>query len=195
MYIDIALLINREVQNTVRKLTLNLYLEYCLDLVATLLPQHVSIKSAFQVDKIEDIESYFDTFAQRIEPFAFELQNIELINFEKEGSMRELIWMNIAQNDYLMKLHAQINKDLTEMGIPLSPFDGDAFNFHSTLFYRASEKVSLEVYEKAFLEIKEKNLSLICQPREIALFCSPTNQKNLFESSFIYKVLPIGFLK
>ena len=195
MYIDIALLINREVQNTVRKLTLNLYLEYCLDLVATLLPQHVSLKSAFQVDKIEDIESYFDTFAQRIEPFAFELQNIELINFEKEGSMREVIWMNIAQNDYLMKLHTQINKDLTELGIPLSPFDGDAFNFHSTLFYRASDKVSLEVYEKAFLEIKEKNLSLICKPREIALFCSPTNQKNLFESSFIYKVLPIGFLK
>lgn len=195
MLIDIALLINREVQNKIRKLILSLFLEYGLDIVSTILPQHVSIKSAFQVDKIDDIESYFDAFAKRIEPFAFELKNIELVNFEKNGSMNEVIWMNVADNDYLGKLHGQINSDLKEQfGIMLSAFDGDAYNFHSTLFYRTNEKLSLEVYEKAFREIKEKNLDLICNPREIALFCSPIDQQNLFISSFIYKVLAIGNL-
>lgn len=193
MYIDIAVLINREIQNIVRKITLNLYLEYGLDLLATLLPQHVSLKSAFQVDHINDMEAYFDSFSKRIEPFAFELKNIELVNFEKNGTMNEVIWMNVSDNEYLKKLHDQINQDLKKAyNIPLSMIDGGAFNFHSTLFYRTTNDLPLENYEKAFQQIKEKDLCLICNPREIALFCSPKDQKNLFTSSFIYKVLPIG---
>jgi 2'-5' RNA ligase len=193
MIVDLALLVGYEVQNLIRKLTLQMHLEYGLDLVATLLPQHVSVKSSFQVDSMGDLENYFDGLAKRLSPFVFELQNIELVNFEKDGVMNEVIWINVRPNETLKKIHHQINQELLEyLVIPLSVIDGEAFNFHSTLFYRSNNKTPLELYEKAFQEIKDKKLDLTCVAREIALFCSPTKRENLFLSSFIYKLLPLG---
>lgn len=189
----LAILINREVQNLIRKLTLQMHVEYGLDLVATLLPQHVSLKSSFHLEKIDVLDDYFDSLATSIRPFVFDLEQIELVNFEKDGIMNEVIWINVRENQILQAIHQRINQELKDQfNIPMSPFDGDAYSFHSTLFYRTTNQVPLEIYEKAFQEIKEKNLDLTCVAREIALFCSPQENENLFLSSFSYRILPLG---
>lgn len=194
MQVDLAVLVNWEIQNLIRKMILKMHLIYGLDLVSTLLPQHVSIKSAFEVDRVDELEIYFDHLAKHISPFVFELQNIELVNFEKEGVMNEVIWINVKENQALNNLHHRVNQELKDsLGIPLSPLDGEVFSFHSTLFYRSTNKVPLELYEQAFQEIKQKNLNLTCVAHEIAMFCSPVKQENLFFSSFTYKQLPLGF--
>lgn len=193
MYIDLALLVEREIQNIIRNIILKLHMDYNLELVSALLPQHVSLKSPFSISNMDYIENYFNELAKSIEPFEFKFQNIELINFEKMEIMNEVIWIDVEENPVLREIHKKINQDLKDrFDIPLSPFDGDMFHFHSTLFYHFSNEVSLDVYEKAFQDIKQKHLGLNCRSNEIALFCSPSQRENIFYTSIVYKILPLG---
>jgi len=193
MYLDIALLIDQETQNSIRKLILKLHIEYGLELVAALLPQHISLKSSFTLKNIDEIETYFDNLAVSLEPVDFKLQNIELINFEKKGIMNEVIWIDVEENSDLRNIHKKVNRDLKDkFDIPLSPFDGDMFHFHSTLFYRFNNQTPMEIYEKAFQDLKEKHIGSNCRSSEIALFCSPMQREKIFGTSIVYKVLPLG---
>lgn len=192
MQIDIALLLPIETQNQIRKLILNLHLKEGLSLEATLLPQHISLKSAFIIDKMETIEPYFDNLAKTITPLTLELSTIELVNFEKQEGSNVLLWINVSENQQLKDWHHLICNDFKNLGIPLSPFDGEGFNFHSTLFYRSDDSVPMEQYENAFRTIQEKELSISCTPSKIALFCATRPGKNPFLSSFTYKILPLG---
>ena len=192
MQINFALLLPIEAQNLIRKLILSIHVSHGLDLYATLLPQHISLKSSFMVDQMESIEPYFDSLAKAMTPVPVELSQIKLVNFEKKEESNILLWIEVIENNQLKEWHHLICEDFKNLGIPLSPFDGEAFSFHSTLFYRSDEKVPMEQYEKAFRTIQEKELAFPCTPTKIALFCAPKPGENPFLSSFTYKIVPLG---
>lgn len=47
----------------------------------------------------------------------------------------KVIWLDILETNQLIEMHNTLNKELNnKFNIPLSGFDGEKFQFHSTLF-------------------------------------------------------------
>jgi len=191
MYIDFALLVDHNIHNYARKLALEINEKYHTGLVASLLPQHISLKQAFEVNKIEEVEKYFDGLAQEIIPFEITFSKIDSITFTKGNSEIAILWMDTEENQQLRNLHNKINKDLMEQfGIMLLGPDGEKFHFHSTLIYGGQP---VDIFKKIYRELDNKIINLKFIPKEMVMFYSP--DKESVPSTYItYKILPIGSL-
>ena len=61
------------------------------------------------------------------------VQNITMLS-------NKVIWLDMLETDQLRKMHNYLNKELnSKFNIPLSGFDGEKFQFHSTLFQELDE--------------------------------------------------------
>ncbi len=170
MYFCVAMLLDDLIQNEIRKKVLILNEKYDIGINASLLPQHVSLKSTFMTDRIDVLTKYFDTLSIERDSIDIEAHTIELIPQEENGVNSALLWYTIAENEPLRKLHNQLNDDLPMLlGIDNSRIDGTGFKFHSTIAYG---KKRFETYRAIF-----ENEKFLFQPfktdvRKIALFCS-----------------------
>ena len=160
IYVWIALLFSEDFQNYIRENAKPIGIANNLDFVAFTLPQHVSLKISFPCRESdflsisEELEKYFSS----VDPFIIEFEEIELV----KGN-NNIIWINIKENNYLRKMHNDINaKLLDDYNIGLSGYDGEEFRFHSTLF-TDDKSVSYESYEKAFNSLRD----LPCDRRQI----------------------------
>ena len=189
MNICIALLTGNSVQNFARGLVVEINEKYHTGIIASLLPQHISLKTTFHAGHIEDIEKYFDLLAKETKPFPIKITGIDLIQIGNDAADSGIIWLDIEENLQLRGLHNKLNHDLASRFriLPSGP-DGVQFHFYSTLLYGGP---TFNEYRKIYDQVETKKFEMECKPTEIALFYSPGQA--IIPGTFItYKILPLG---
>lgn len=92
------------------------------------LPLHISLKTAFKVDKdhFEKIISTIINYYLSIKPFRIDIDSLEKYD--------NIIWIRMSRNKELDKIHDGLNDILkNEYGIELHEYDLD-YKYHTTLF-------------------------------------------------------------
>ena len=178
----IALLADCQVQNYVRRMVFELEQATQIELLASLLPAHISLKQPFSFENMDRLESYFDALAAQIAPFQIELDEIYFTEWEGNG----ILGINVKETEILRGLHNQINCELSKLFVNTSaPHDGASYYFHMTIELGKVEDQN--PYRDYFDGLESRAVNLAYQAKQIALFYSPDHQR-----SFIcYKVLPL----
>ena len=115
--------------------------EFGLSEVAFTLPQHISLKMSFPVEKerVEAVLKAVSDILAKEKPFAVRLDGVEQV----EG----VLWLKIRSNSRLKTMHTQLDAMLQkDFGVEPHRFDHD-FRFHSTLFLDKDVEKLRRVYE------------------------------------------------
>ncbi|MBT7706102.1 2'-5' RNA ligase family protein [archaeon] len=101
---------------------------------------HITVKTPFDVDKLDQFISYIESLAKKIKPFDIELNGFNY--FEPK-----VIFLDVKENSSLKDLHLRILKDINKKyKIKPSEFEGENIKFHSSV---ALEDVTEEKLEEA----------------------------------------------
>jgi 2'-5' RNA ligase len=189
MRATVALLVDHNVHNMIRKLTVDIHSKYQTGFLASLLPPHVSLKQPFQVSSLSRLEAYFDRLAETIQPFEVTLTHLELKVVPFNDDELGILWLDVEETQMLRDLHNRINQELSERFENTdAAFDGSAYHFHVTVELGGQ---STEVYRRIYAEYKDIAANLRFTASEIAMFYYDDFSGR--PGSFItYKVLPVG---
>ena len=100
---------------------------------------------------------------------------LQLKNIEKIDN--SLIWLNIEENESLINLHNNLNKELqNKFDIDLNKYDGNDFKFHSTLFQEENDNIS-ELYK----ELLKYNFENIIKINEIDIGISEKGKVGTYD--------------
>ena len=147
MYIWIGLVLEKDDENYIRDICKEENKYFNIKEQAFSLPQHISLKTSFNVDENIAVIQYLKEELKNINAIQLEVCNLTIID-------GKVIWLDIEENTFLRELHNKINFLLKEkFNIGLSGFDGEGFKFHSTLF---QENEYNENINKIGLVLKEK---------------------------------------
>ena len=129
MYIWTGLIFNKNDEDKIRKICKEVNYNYNVNEQAFTLPQHISLKTSFNVDNYKDVVDYMKSILK---------DNLSSIDITITGISKlnnGVIWFDIEENKELRKFYNMLNEKLLEKyGIPLIKFDGNNFQFHSTIF-------------------------------------------------------------
>ncbi|MCH4886273.1 2'-5' RNA ligase family protein [Acidaminobacter sp. JC074] len=186
MYICIALLTDDLIQNKSRKIVFDLSQKYDIDTMSSRLPQHISLKQSFEIDKIDEIENYFDQLSKSMKPFSVVLNKIDLCLINNDSINKQILWYEIEESENLWTLHNKLNRELLDLfEIPMNGYDGDTFKFHSTIAYESNKE---DLFVRYLENLKNRDESISFDVTKIALFYSP--DKELRGDNFItYKIV------
>ncbi len=189
MKIAIALLLDHKIHNFMRRLAVDVYLQYPLGFSAASVLPHISLKQPFPIADLVEVERYFDQLAASIHSFEVRLTQLELRLVPTGEAERGILWLAVQENPVLRSLHRRINRELAErFENTRAAFDGDAYRFHATLF--AGEQ-DTDLYRKAFAAYKDTPVNLTCTIEKIALFYKSNDSADV-RDFITYKVLPLG---
>ena len=173
MFFCIATLMDHSTQNEIRTILSGLYQRTKVGVVASLLPQHISLKSTFQHGNQEEIAEYFDSLAESTPPIRLEVDRFQAIPIREAGSDSGLLWLGIRESPGLREVHHRINSDLQRrFGTPIAGSDGEEFHFHSTLVYG---QLPYSSYQAMLSGLAPVSIAPF-HARELALFCSHEDQ-------------------
>lgn len=105
------------------------------------LPLHISLKAAFQIDKsiFEEIALEISNYFKTIKPFEIAIDKIEMYD--------NIIWIRMKRCTYLDKVHDELNNILQEKyNIKLHEYDLD-YKYHTTLFMDSNKDSIKEAYD------------------------------------------------
>jgi len=177
MQICLALLLNNEIHNKIRRLVFEINSRYKTGIVASLLPQHISLNETFYHGNIDEICDYIINLAKSLCTAKIYFDKLELI---ESANKTGLIWWKVSKNDWLNDLHNQIVFDLeNRFAILKGSLNGANFNFHSTIIYGSNMCAD---YKKIFDDYKNYLANETCFTDEIALFCS--HEEKIVAGSF-----------
>lgn len=186
MKVCFGLILDYNIHNYARKLAFEINNKYNTGFIAAKLPQHVTLGPLFEINNIEQVEDYFDSFAGSISPFEVTLTSIDLKLFDDDKDGTGVLWMDVKESNELRKLHNRMYKDIA--GYSWEIDDDGMYQFHSTI---ALGEQSASVYKKIFNSIKNKKIDYTCRVKELALFC-PSDEQNIMGTYITYKILPLG---
>jgi len=147
MYIWIGLVLEKDDENYIRDICKEENKYFNIKEQAFSLPQHISLKTSFNVDENIAVIQYLKEELKNINAIQLEVCNLTIID-------GKVIWLDIEENTFLRELHNKVNLLLKEkFNIGLSGYDGENFKFHSTLF---QENEYNENINKIGLVLKEK---------------------------------------
>ncbi len=147
MYIWIGLILEKEDENYIREICKVENKSFNVNEQAFTLPQHISLKTSFNVNEYAVVIEYLKEELKDINTIELEADNLTVID-------GKVIWLDIEENKLLRELHNRINLLLkNKFNIGLSGFDGENFKFHSTLF---QENEFNDNINKIGLILKEK---------------------------------------
>ena len=133
MYVWIGLVLSEKYENEIRSICRDINKKYLVNEQSFTLPQHISLKTSFFSDDYEKIIEFVSNLFKNNPKTSLSVQNITLLS-------NKVIWLNILEIDQLREMHDILNKELNnQFNIPLSGFDGEKFQFHSTLFQELEE--------------------------------------------------------
>ena len=139
------------------------------------LEPHFTIKYAFGRDDLSTVESYFDTLVSQTQTFEITLDSIN--SFESK-----VVYMNVGKNEILKKLHLNILQALLkDFSVKPSEFEGENYNFHSTLAYK---DVSEETIVKIKVYLKNETPNFTFQVKRVGMYVLLAPDQNWF----IYKI-------
>ena len=147
MYIWIGLLLNEDCEKKIRDVCKDINKKYLVNEQSFTLPQHISLKTSFFSNEYKKIIEFISDLYDNEEKTSLIVQNITMLS-------NKVIWLDMLETDQLREMHNFLNKELnSKFNIPLSGFDGEKFQFHSTLFQELIEnKKIVSLYN----ELKEK---------------------------------------
>lgn len=125
MTIGYAIMANVESHNFIRKIQLELHQEMGSGLARQ--SPHVTIKSPFETDEIEDHVLYLENLSRNMKPFEMELEGF--------GSFSDkVIYLALKQNPKLTVLHQKILSEVKRR-FDLEPhdFEGENIRFHMSV--------------------------------------------------------------
>lgn len=172
MNICIALLANTKLHNLGRKITFDMNQKYETGIESARLPQHVSLKQTFFFDKnIDDLEKYLETFFEEMKIIKIKVEKLE-VNYVEE---KALIWLKIKKDEKLKKIHEKLCAELKEkFDIEPIGYDGEKWEFHSTLAYTKLEILKLNEIKKEYDGMKiDEEFEL----KEAVILCSTIEEK------------------
>ena len=178
-----ALLLDNEMHNYSRKLAFDFHKKYNTGFISARLPQHITLGPVFEVNSIEEVESYFDYVGENLKPFEVLLTEVDLKIFGDEEEGLGVIWMDIKESKELRALHNSIYKYITEHSWDTD--NNDKYHFHSTI---ALGNQPASVYKEMFKGISHKTINHSCIINEIALFCT-TDSENKMGTYITLKIL------
>ena len=107
MRVAMALLVNRELCNSLARITMKCR-DYGFGLRVLRLPPHVSLKQPFIVPKFEHFETYFDEFAASIEQQSITFDGFQFWAYPEGG----VISVRVVKDGHLRELHTRLNSEL-----------------------------------------------------------------------------------
>lgn len=147
MYIWIGLVLEKDDENYIRDICKAENENLNISKQAFTLPQHISLKTAFNVDEYITVIQYLKEELKDINAIQLEVCNLTIID-------GKVIWLDIEENTFLRELQNKINFLLKEkFNIGRSGYDGENFKFHSTLFQEIEYNENIN---KIGLILKEK---------------------------------------
>ena len=147
MYTWIGLVLEKDDENHIRDICKAENKNLNISEQAFTLPQHISLKTSFNVDEYITVIQYLKEELKDINAIQLEVCNLTI-------SDGKVIWLDIGENKFLRELHNKINFLLKEkFNIGLSGYDGENFKFHSTLFQETEYNENIN---KIGLILKEK---------------------------------------
>ena len=147
MYIWIGLVLEKDDENYIRNICKEENKYFNINEQAFTLPQHLSLKTSFNVDEYTTVIQYLKEELKDINAIELKACNLTIID-------GKVIWLDIEENAFLRDLHNKINFLLKEkFNIGLSGFDGEKFKFHSTIFQETEYNENIN---KIGLILKEK---------------------------------------
>lgn len=138
------------------------------------LPLHISLKAAFQIDKsiFEEIALEISNYFKTIKPFEIAMDKIEMYD--------NIIWIRMKRNTYLDKVHDELNSILLEKyNIKLHEYDLD-YKYHTTLFMDSNKDSIKEAYNL----VKEVDLPQNIKANQFIIGTSETGELGTYK---IYK--------
>jgi len=181
----IALLSDYAVQNVARRMVYGICQQAEIKFLGSLLPAHVSLKQPFNIETMDALESWFESFSKRVAPFRIELDRVYYEQWEDVA----IVGLDVRETPTLRLLHEQINQELKNVvKDPAAPHDGDEYHFHLTI--ELGKVGSTNPFKQFYESLPEKRVDLSFMAQYIALFFYP--YEPIESGSFIcYKVLPL----
>jgi hypothetical protein len=182
----IVLLADYKIQNSARKLVIDMSQRSDMLFFGSLLPAHVSLKQPFTFEKLNTLDGYFDSLAKRTPPVEITLEDI----YYAEWSGHGILGYNVHETPQLRGLHNRINADLRLLFRDTSAaHDGAGYRFHLTI--ETGPIGEHNPYKDAFERIKDKNVNITFTARELGLFYYA--REDIKVGSFTtYRISPLG---
>lgn len=167
MHIGIAILADIEMHNIARSIMFNINKKYNTGIERALLPQHISLKQSFPYDgDIGLIEDYLNDFFARIKPFKILIEKIEIQELSEEVVLG---WLKVKECNELRDIHTRLCKELkSKFNIEPLGFDGDTWQFHSTLVCSTINKANII---NIISDYHNKDISMKFEANEVVMFC------------------------
>ena len=184
-----ALLADSETHNLVRKLSWDIHQKYRTGIDICRLPPHISLKQPFDIDDLDSLTDTMTELAQGLEPFQTLLTHLELIETTMDGFHTGILWLNVAETEFLRELHDRVNEELTvRFGNVPAAFDGADYHFHMTI---AIGGQPIETYRKIVDEFNDRLVNLPCTIREMVMFVY--DERTAVNAGYMtYMILPLG---
>lgn len=173
MYIWIGLVLEKDDENYIRGICKEENKCFNINEQAFTLPQHISLKTSFNVNKYVEVIQYLKEELKDINVIELKACNLTIID-------GKVIWLDIGENTFLRELHNKVNLLLKEkFNIGLLGYDGENFKFHSTLF---QETVYNENINKIGLILKEKmKIPFLVHIKELSFGISEVGQVGTYK--------------
>ena len=184
-----AFLADNETHNHVRKLSWDIHQKYRTGIDVCRLPPHISLKQTFDITDLDSLSEYKAELAQSIEPFQAHLTHLELIDATIDELESGILWLNVAETEFLRGLHNRLNEELTtRFGNVPADFDGDCYHFHMAV---AIGGQPIEIYQKILDEFKDQLVNLQCMVRDLVMFVY--DERSEVNAGYMtYKILSLG---
>lgn len=182
-----VLLTDRETQNLMRRLAVELDDRYQTGLAGCLLPAHVSLKQPFRITDLVTVEAFFDEWVTTVGPFEVRFTELGFRYMDEPGA--GIVWLEVEETPTLRDLHERLNAALAQrFDHTEAPFDGPEYHFHATV---ALGRWPAAVHEQIVSEYGERAVSGGFRARELALFYYASD--DFAPGTYTaYKVLPAG---
>lgn len=162
-----ALLADCDIQNQAAKLMLKAHQVAGTGFEMTRLPFHISLKQPFQIDNLDKLEDYFDTFVQTIPSIHVAFNKVSICPSNVFGYDSGVLALQVAESIELCQIQEKFNDSLYERFGPCPSEHDDDYIFHMTLAIGGG---SYDSYEKAKECLDGYELRIKGMFSELALF-------------------------
>lgn len=151
MKATIVLIAGNDAENFGRKMMLEAHKYGKMGFEMARLPQHVSLKQPFSIPNLEEMEHFFDEFAQELSPFAIEFVDIDVFPSSVLGGIQSgCMSLRVKETPQLVEAQRRLNLKLYEKFGPCPAEHDDDYMYHMTF---AIGGASFEAYQKAYAEL------------------------------------------
>ena len=151
MKATIVLIADNEAENFGRKLMLKAHRLGGMGFEMARLPQHVSLKQPFSIPDLDEMESFFDSFAKELKPFDIEFVGIEVFPSQVLGGQSSGVMMMQAKSSpELLDAQKKLNEGLVKLFGPCPAEHDNDYMFHMTFAIGGAD---FDSYKKAYDEL------------------------------------------